>query len=252
MDKVLKSFEVNDTLCPDIWVNSDSDDYSTISLYPEIRQRLLFAANAFIDYLNIEIFEVIDITLTGSISNFNWSAYSDIDLHIITDQKQITCNDDLLTGFFNSKKNLFNTKIEDASIKGHDIELYIQDIDQPHHSSGVYSVLKNTWIITPEKENFDIDINSVDKKKNQFVNQIDKLEVESNKEGIDINTLSDKINHLREKIRKYRQSGLAKSGESSDENIVFKYLRRSGYLQKLIDIRNRLFNDFLTIEAENH
>jgi predicted nucleotidyltransferase len=51
---------------------------------PKVRARLLDIAYDFIDFLGVDIV-VTDVVMTGSLANYNWSEYSDVDLHIITD-----------------------------------------------------------------------------------------------------------------------------------------------------------------------
>ena len=55
-------------------------------LKDNIRKRLIKIAKEFIDSTELD-FIPIDIVIVGSIASFNWSKYSDIDLHIITDFK---------------------------------------------------------------------------------------------------------------------------------------------------------------------
>ena len=45
-----------------------------------------------------------------------------------------------------------------------------------------------------------------------------------------------------------RQSGLDREGEYSFENIAFKVLRRSGYLDKLTTIETRAYDNSLTLD----
>lgn len=49
---------------------------------------------------------------------------------------------------------------------------------------------------------------------------------------------------LKNKIKKYRQTGLDTGGEYSTENLVFKILRNTGYLEKMVKMKN----DYLTQE----
>lgn len=248
MDKILNSFKIHDTLSPKFWDNAESNDFSIIKLKPEIRRTLLHAAKFFIETLDMEIFHPEDILLTGSIANYNWSEYSDLDTHILADTKDIDCNQDIVKSFFKLKSDKFNDKIEDAEIYGSDIELYVQDTTEEHASTGVYSLLRNKWVVEPNKENFDINLESVNKKKEKFINSIDLIEKKSKESDVDPEEIIKDIKTLKEKIKKYRQSGLSSEGESSDENIVFKYLRRSGDLERLSKIKTELLNKTLTIK----
>ena len=62
---------------------------------------------------------------------------------------------DLYEKLFDLKKMLFNEK-HDITIKGYEVELYVQNETESHFSSGVYSVLFDEWSNTPEKENITI------------------------------------------------------------------------------------------------
>jgi predicted nucleotidyltransferase len=65
----------------------------------EIREPMLKIASNFIEGLPFDV-KIEDITLTGSLANYNWSSYSDVDLHIIVDFSKIDENYDLVKGFF--------------------------------------------------------------------------------------------------------------------------------------------------------
>ena len=52
---------------------------------------------------------------------------------------------------------------------------------------------------------------------------------------------------VKEKIRKMRQAGLDREGEYSFENIAFKVLRRTEYLDKLSEIETRAYDKSLTL-----
>ncbi len=52
-------------------------------------------------------------------------------------------------------------------------------------------------------------------------------------------------------LKEYRNNGLEREGEYSYENLVFKFLRRNGYIQKLFDFTNELVDKRLSLEQEN-
>ena len=140
MDKhssILQSFSLQDKLNPEVWNLANE---SSEIMKPEIRERLLEIAYEFIEFLEIPVF-VDDIILTGSLSNYNWSKFSDFDLHLIIDFNQFPKDAiELYQKLFNLKKMLFNNN-HDITIKQYEVELYAQDETEPHESTGVYSVL---------------------------------------------------------------------------------------------------------------
>ena len=77
--KIISSFSLQETLNPKIWDNYANPKKA--SLKPEIRKKLLEIAHEFMDFIDVEFF-VDDIIFTGSLSNFNWSDFSDVDLHL--------------------------------------------------------------------------------------------------------------------------------------------------------------------------
>jgi len=239
--KILDSFSIKDTLNPKIWENPKEPNNSV--MIPKVRKGLMRIAEEFIEYLGEEVF-VEDIVLTGSLANFNWSEYSDFDLHIIVDFQQFEDESPLYKELYNLKKQVFNDK-HDIKIFGYDVELYAQDSVEPHFATGVYSVMDDEWVTKPKKLENEIDKSVLEKKIKNWTEKIDKVietdEPEDDKKLID---------SIKEKLKDYRKSGLEKEGELSYENLVFKFLRRSGHIQKLFDISNKALDKELSIERK--
>jgi hypothetical protein len=241
-EKIVRSFRTKDTLCQKIF----DKDVDSFKMNKEIRKRLIDISDNFIESLGVEFF-IHDIVLTGSLANYNWSEYSDVDLHIIIDYGDINGNDgsesflSIIKEFFDAKKNIWNEK-HDIKIKSFDVEVYVQDINEPHISSGVYSILNNEWLIEPKKESPNIDDRKILEKGEDFGKKIDII----TNLGDDKNVIT-KIEELRKKLKKFRQSGLETGGEYSYENLTFKLLRRNGYIKKLLDFKNQITDKKLSI-----
>ena len=233
--QIVKSFETKETLSDQIF----EEKKGHFVMRDEIKKRLLEVSNDFIESLGVEFF-IHDVVLTGSLANYNWSQYSDVDLHILIDFEESKYEMDILKEFFDAKKNVWNEK-HDIKIKGYDVEVYVQDVNEEHISSGVYSILHNKWIIEPEKENPNIDDRKILEKGEEFGKKIDHLT--KNPKDITIDQLED----LRKKIKEFRQSGLESGGEYSYENLTFKLLRRNGYIQKLLRLKTQLTDKKLSI-----
>ena len=236
-DEIINSFVTKDELNPKIWDNDNT-------LNKEVREKLLAVATEFIDFLGVPIL-VEDIIFTGSLSNYNWSKYSDIDLHIVADFNQFSDNMlPLYEELFKVKKTLFNTD-HDIKIFGYEVELYVQDSHAAHFSSGVYSVLKDEWNNKPKKENIKVDKNLINEKSKQWMEIIDTaLDAASDVTADDARDILKKI---REKLKKYRTCGLETKGEYSDENLVFKVLRRNGYIEKIMNFENDVVDKELSL-----
>jgi len=228
---VLKQKEI---LNPKIWETDEK-------IKDEVRKYILLNAYQFIKFLKIDNLRIKDVTLTGSIANYNWNEDSDIDIHILMDFSQISNNPDFVREFFMTKKELWNEK--DIKIKNYDVELYVQDVNEEHTSTGVYSVLKNEWISKPIKQMITIDVNNVKQKTMDFIQIIESLS-----QIKDPNTLLTLVNKLKDKIKKYRKSGLSEFGEYSTENLVFKLLRNYGYLDMLSKYKEEVIKNKLTFE----
>jgi len=240
-DDILSSFYIQNDLNEEIWEKTYNDSYA---MRPPIRDILLEIANEFVDYLGYDIF-VLDVVMTGSLANYNWSDFSDIDLHIMFDFKETGEQKDLFSDLFKLKKTLFNST-HDIKVKGFDVELYVQDTNEPHVSTGVYSVLYDKWIEQPNMEDVKINKEFLEQKVNSWIDKIDAV-IENSKDE-DLITANEMINKLKEKLKDYRNSGLKQEGEYSYENLVFKFLRRNGYIQKLFDFQNELMDDRLSLK----
>lgn len=234
---IVKSFETKETLSDQIF---EEEKKGKFVMRDDIRKRLLEVSNDFIESLNVEFF-IHDIVLTGSLANFNWSQYSDVDLHVLIDYEESKYEKDILKEFFDAKKQVWNEK-HDIKIKGFEVEVYVQDVNEDHVSSGVYSILHNKWIVEPKKDEPNIDDRKILEKGEEFAKRIDHLVQHSSTENV-----IPKIDELRKKIKDFRQSGLEFGGEYSYENLVFKLLRRNGYIQKLLKLKTQLTDKKLSI-----
>ena len=206
-------------LQPDLWQDG--------KLKEDVIDALLKIADTFLEFLKIQV-SVDDIILTGSMANYNWTTYSDIDLHILIDYDMIDDADpEFAREFFKSKRNIWNAK-HSIHVKGFEVEVYPQDSAEDHVSSGIYSVQQRRWLIEPQRKVIDHDTSaeSVVHKAIEFQHAIDSAKDYS------------ELDRLVDKIWKMRKAGLNKEGEYSEENLIFKHLRNTGYLQKLISFKN--------------
>lgn len=232
--KIEKNFSLHENLNDKVW-----DDFN---LKPEVKHLLLKIAYEFVDYLKIPI-PVEDITLTGSLANFNYTKNSDFDLHIITDFSKINEDEELLENYFRTKSLMWEIKNK-IEIKGYPLQLYVQNEKNKHHSTGVYSLKNDEWLIKPEKINFKIDFETT---KNKIKKVIDKIEVlEKYKTSPEMLYIYAK--DLKDKIMQMRKSGLEKEGEYSPENLAFKYLRNEKYIEKLKNLVDSSFSEMYTLK----
>jgi len=249
-EKVLKSFESQEDLNPKIWFlpkeeyMGDTNDQE-YKMRPEVRERLLTIAEMFFDFLNIDVI-VSDIIMIGSLTNYNWSEYSDVDLHLVVDYSQFDKKSkELFIEFFDLKKIIFNMR-HNITLFGFDVECFVQDEKETTFSSGIYSVINDEWINVPKKEkNEKLDISLIKEKSKQWMRIIDGV-VENIKDE-DPETIKKIIKKYKEKLKKFRNCGLQKGGEMSTENLVFKLLRRNGYIEKLFELPTELIDKKLSM-----
>lgn len=234
----VKYLSKKDHLNPEIWLDEDT-------LHSDVRKAMLGNALEFIKFAKIDKLKYDDIIMTGSLANYNWTEYSDIDIHILMNFTQISEDEELVADIMKTKKSLWENKI-DSTIHGFDVELYVQNTNEEHVSTGVYSLMNEKWIKKPIKQIVTINLADIQLKSADIMNQIDEL-LETNNH---INALDNAIK-LFDKIKKYRQIGLDRDGEYASENLVFKVLRNNGYLTKLAKEKDKLLSKKLTLDEIN-
>jgi len=207
----------NDTLNPKIYDESDN-------MRPEVHAALIAVTKNFLVDLDLPNMVVHDIILTGSSANYNWTKFSDIDLHLISDV-DIFADPHMAAKYFTAAKNVWNNR-HDVDIRGLDVEVYIEDNDEHNESLGRFSVMNDDWITKPDHNTPVFDEEAVNRKVKYIMKEIDMLMQDDD--------LVTDIQHLKEKIWLMRGEGLARAGEYSVENLTFKVLRNMGYLNKIL------------------
>ena len=238
----LSSFNIKKELNPKFWKNDRLDS--------RIRMKLLDIADDFINFLGVDWVKPEDITITGSLANYNWNKkYSDIDLHILIDYSKVDKRTDFVDNYFYSQKKLWNEEHKDLRIFGFPVEVYVQDINKKHTSSGVYSLEKNEWVIEPEREKLSkkkVNKERIKKTVSQYTERIDKLVDDSkNANGDDykMRKAYEGAQQLFDEIKKLRREDLSDANNEINEgNIIFKALRRLGYIDKLDKVINKGYN----------
>lgn len=235
----IKSFYLKDDLNPKVWDNFEID--------VEIKEQLLKIAQDFYDKIDLPT-DVSDIALVGSLCNYNWSnKYSDFDLHIIVDFSKVGENYEFVENYCDYAKKIWNLQ-HDIKIKGYDVEIAIQDVTDLKKSikdgkmGGVFSLLKNKWLKRPEKIDFEPDEELISDKAKTIMYKVDEIEDDKDIDK-DYEYTDEKISKVWKKIKDYRQSGLdSESGEFSVGNLVFKLLRRNGYVSKIMRLKRDIYD----------
>jgi len=206
-------------------------------LDPEVRTILLKIAKDYYEG-NKEIEgALVDAYIVGSSANYNWTPDSDIDLHLVVDASKLDLEEETARSLFELMANKWNQN-HAIKVKGHNLELYIQDINHNVRSSGIYSLTTGEWVKEPHPEKVEIDEENIKQKYRNMVARIDNAVQEQS---------VVKMKKVMEDLRNQRNTGLARAGEFSTENIVFKMLRRFGNIEKLKKATHQVYDREMTL-----
>lgn len=223
----------------DIWLQG----LSGLDLDPQVHSNLLQVAHEF--YANLELSAPMeDILLVGSMAGFNWTEYSDIDVHLVVDFSLVDENIPLVKDYFNARRKIWND-LHDIFIHGHEVEIYVQDLPEENVSEGIYSLLDSYWLKTPEEHEVLVDHEKIAQKAEKYQEQIEALacSLELGIEGINARELYEAADALREEILLMRRASLqTEAGIYSEGNLVFKDLRNGGFIGQLIDVENEAYD----------
>lgn len=235
----LKSFDLQKDLNPIVWEDE--------KLKPEIREELMSLADDIFASLELEDIEYEDVQFTGSLANYNWSKYADVDLHILVDYTLINPDVVLVEKYLDEFKKNWN-KSHNILIYGFDLEIYVQNTKGHAVSTGVYSVLNDTWVKKPNQFKQEIDKEALESKSISYMEEVDDLEELIADKGVNLDGFNARLKKVWKKIKNGRQAGLETDGELSTENLVFKLLRRNGYIEKIIDLKAAAYDMQHTIK----
>jgi hypothetical protein len=224
------TLKYHDQLNPALWKKE--------SLDPKVREALMRIAHDWADFSRVPDSAITDVIIIGGNCNYNYTDFSDIDLHLVVDMSNIIKDPDILDDWLYDKKILWAKYHPNIRIKGYPVELYAQDKKQePKDSQGIYSLVKNKWISKPSKQDVEqmyANPNLIRKIK-YYVKQIDNMTSEF---AYPTKEKAKQIKRLKARFREMRTSGIHRAGEYAQENLVFKALRNLGKINQI--------NDYLT------
>ena len=234
---VLDSFKIKNTLNPEIWPESKFN--------PKVQKNLIKIANGFIKDINLpKGIKIKDIIFTGSLANYNWSKFSDIDLHVVLDFNQFDADPEMIQNYFNSQKTLWNQE-HDITIFDYPVELYVQDSHTELVATAVYSVLRNKWIRKPKRETFKLDKVAIKNKAQSFISQL--KDIRDDYKDKQYQSVIDKVTKAKDKIKQMRKAGLESGGEFSLENLTFKVLRRTPFMDILDSFKAKAYDNLMSL-----
>ena len=237
MKFMIEAFETHNKLNPRLFNNS------TMTMRNEVRERLLEIADKFVENLkeNDVPLKVVDYWVVGSNAAYNYNDQSDIDVHIIVNMEDIDAPSNILTILYNYAKSDFNSDY-DITIRGQEVELYIEDVNTSAVSNGIYSLKKNEWIKKPEplkETSTDVTLD------NLYKEWEDRFEVDIESDNV------EQLQEFVDDLYILRKSSLMSEGEFGTGNLVFKELRNQGKLQQIKDKIKEVESKELTLESLN-
>jgi len=234
---VLNSFKLKGELNTNIFKND--------KLIPKVKTALLKIANDFFKELEVpEGITLKDVLFLGSLANYNWSKFSDIDLHLLIDFKKFKDDEEFIKKHFDAEKNLWNKK-HNVEIEGFPVEIYVQDIKEKVHASSIYSVKANKWLKKPDKAKFKVDKTLIKRKVQKIFDKIKSVEKDYLAQNF--KSVIKKVDKIKDDIKQMRKAGLESGGEYSTENIVFKVLRRTEFMDLLDSYKNKSYDTEVSI-----
>lgn len=209
-------------------------------LNPEVKKALLKIAQAYFDTLELDI-KIKDIYFTGSLANYNWTESSDIDLHLIIDYSEVDDDADFIEDYLYLKKKAW-VDSHRVGIYGFEVEPFAKNKEAKHEYKAIYSILNDKWVVKPTKDVPPVDFQTIREKSASLMTKIESLA-----DIRDVEKRAKAAEKLKEKLSKLRADGLKKGGEYSNENLVFKTLRRSGHLEMLSNLKNLSVDTMLSL-----
>lgn len=216
-----------------LYVNPDNPEEG---LRPEIVSRLETIVERVKALLpDLPGLDPLDVWLVGSITGYEFSPHSDIDLHFIIDQEDLARRHNMSP---EQMKNLLKYTFSYINergvfdVEGYPVELYWQDKKEVNKTPAVYSLERKKLIRVPHKTQFPEEVvQKAELKAADLDDELGTLISEGNRE---------KVQEWREYVKALREKAIQKEGPESFGNFVFKDLRNRGALDRAADFMVRL------------
>ena len=206
-------------------------------LYLDVREKINEIVRAFLEYLQVDI-RVLDVRIVGSNASYNYHKESDLDIHIVTNLSEISDPATIARLYFDAAKKNFKDTY-DITIKGIDVELYVEDVNASAVSNGIYSVTHDTWIKAPTPmEDPSEDVLELAERYEEYI--LDLLSKA---------TTAEEVQDVQDQIYLIRKDSLSELGEVSPGNLMFKSLRSKGILDDIKNILHKDLSQELSLES---
>lgn len=229
MVSIEASLQIHDQLNPKIW---DEDNM----LREDVKEKLNEVVDEFADSIDIPL-TIIDAHIVGSNASYNYTDHSDLDLHCIVNFARIDADPSVIEAWLWAQKKIFNDDY-DITIRGINVEVYVEDVGANTMSNGIYSLFEDEWIKFPEPIEAVVDDAAVEERVAELRPQIEEL--------LNYGSLNE-VEDMIDDLYMIRKNGLAVDGEYGVGNQTFKELRNEGLLDQLKDRVIDLRSDELSI-----
>ena len=229
--RVKENIKVNNALNPKLWDENNK-------LRTEVREAALRIVEFFLSQMDMPI-TYKDIRILGSNASYNYSPYSDLDIHIVVDFNELEGSNSMLRKYFNGVRNGFLNDY-DVKIHGIPVEMYIEDISDTPKAMGIYSVADDGWIKFPKQDTNAVEAD-VDSVADVWEARINKLVKRDSLEDVD--TAIRNLYYV-------RRNSLAQDGEYGKGNQLFKEIRNRGLLDMLKQKKKELISKELSVEKK--
>jgi hypothetical protein len=234
----IASLKVKDTLNPDFWTGT--------TIIPSAHKKMLRVGTFFFESLDLgEEITYEDIVFTGSLAGFNWSRYSDVDIHTVLDFTKVNEDQELVGELLRAKTTNWMNKHQ-LEINEYPVEVFVENAGDGRRSNGSFSLVRGEWVDTPERIDIQTARTTISRKAHKIIRDINA--VEESLKAEDYKTALGTAKSVKSHIRRMRQAGLDSGGELSTENLVFKVLRRGGEIERLADLTVKAYDNLLLSE----
>lgn len=230
-----ESIQLHDELNPKLWKNG--------RLKPIVREKLLKIVDKYVSQSDVLTSDdVIDAELLGSNASFNYTESSDLDLHLVVNMEDMSCDPEIFQLACNAERSSFNRNY-DITIKDIDVEMYVEDVKASTASNGIYSLYKDEWIKFPQPitvPNYEDD--------GEYIKLLDTWKSRAQQllgSENEAKTIQEYINNL----YNLRRTSIMKDGEFGRGNLVFKEIRNEGLLDKLKEKQYEIASKELSLES---
>ncbi len=220
-----------------------------------VRVHLLKIAKNFYEFLDLEKIglqnnlPIKEIVVTGSLCNYNWSSYSDFDVHLTFDFSNIIESDLLLVNEYLQIKRFLYLHKQDITVFNYEVEVYPEKYDEASHDhAGSFSLLTNEWIVKPTfVDSKEINKQWIIKQYKVLSSVLSNLPTYINEFNLTSEETITMIDSIVDKLRGMRKKSLAEKGEYGVGNLLFKLLRRQNVFDSLERMKQDIINKDLSL-----